>query len=242
MSDRDEIDRLTARLDRERRARREAELIAERGLREYWQLNSELEARVVDRTAELQRELAGHAVVHEFVAEYVMSAIGDLEVEGIADRLGWIEVLNELPRSPTGASSIAPVEITDWATRRWQLVLARSGHLLSFDVDHASPRVRARWDVISVALDLLLASTHRRAEPGAVTVGVTARLEADPAMLAVTVDRPPGRVTSGPSPVLITAGRVVERYGGTIEHERLPDALRLELLVPIEPEPAGPDT
>lgn len=240
MSERAEIDRLTARLDRERRARREAELIAERGLREFWQLNRELDDRVAARTAELERELAGHVVVHDFVAEFVTSVIQEFGSDGLAERLGWIEVLTELPRSPTGPSVAAPVEITDAATQRWQRVLARSGHLLSFDVDQAAPAVTMRWDVIAIALDLLLASTHRRAAPGLVTVGVGARHDTDPPVLAITVDRPPGRVTSGPTPVLIAAARVVERYGGTIEYERSTEAFHLTLQMPIGPEPVEP--
>lgn len=50
--------RLERRLVRERAAREEAEQIAERGMRDLWQANRELEDRVAERTAELRRSLA----------------------------------------------------------------------------------------------------------------------------------------------------------------------------------------
>ena len=50
--------RLERRLMRERAARQEAEQIAERGLRELWTANRELEDRVAQRTAELRQSLA----------------------------------------------------------------------------------------------------------------------------------------------------------------------------------------
>ena len=57
-SDDERVARLERRLARERAAREEAERIAERGMRELWQANRELEDRVATRTAELQRSLA----------------------------------------------------------------------------------------------------------------------------------------------------------------------------------------
>lgn len=52
------VARLERRLVRERTAREEAERIAERGMRDLWQANRELEDRVAQRTAELRRSLA----------------------------------------------------------------------------------------------------------------------------------------------------------------------------------------
>lgn len=230
-----ELDRLTARLDRERRARREAELIAERGLREHWRLTRELDERVAERTADLEREIAGHAVLNEFIVELVSSVIRDRDVGGSsADQLDWIEILSELPSAPPRSSSAAPVEVADRATRRWQRVLARSGHLLSIDVDPTAPPAIARWDVILIALDLVLASTHRWARPGGVTIGIDLDpLDVDGASVRVTVQRPPGRVGQGRSPVLEAAAAVVTRAGGELSADRAPDHLVLRLRAPI---------
>lgn len=53
----DRVARLERRLDRERRARLEAERIAEEGMRSLWFSNQELERRVAERTVELERSL-----------------------------------------------------------------------------------------------------------------------------------------------------------------------------------------
>jgi signal transduction histidine kinase len=52
------VARLERRLERERAAREEAEQIAERGMRDLWTANRELEDRVAQRTAELRQSLA----------------------------------------------------------------------------------------------------------------------------------------------------------------------------------------
>ncbi len=52
------IARLEHRLARERRARRQAEEIADRGMRELWLINQSLDARVDERTADLEETLA----------------------------------------------------------------------------------------------------------------------------------------------------------------------------------------
>jgi signal transduction histidine kinase len=56
--DGDRIARLERRLLREREARREAERIADRGMRELWIANRDLDARVAERTADLEAALA----------------------------------------------------------------------------------------------------------------------------------------------------------------------------------------
>lgn len=245
MSDRDEIDRLVARLDRERRARREAELIAERGLREHWRLTSELETRVAERTADLEREIAGQAVLNEFIVELVRSIGRSEDATGAAgpadnpvvERFGWIEILLELPSAPGRTSSATPTDISERLSRRWQLVLAKSGHLLSIAVDSSTPAVTARWDGVLVVLDLVLASTHRWAQPGGVTIGLdieAASIGDSARTLVVSVRRPPGRVVSGRSPVLEAAATVIARSGGTLAVERSPDSLTLELRAPVD--------
>jgi signal transduction histidine kinase len=57
----DREERWAARLERERRARRQAERIAEHGMRELWAANQTLEERVRERTQELENSLAALA-------------------------------------------------------------------------------------------------------------------------------------------------------------------------------------
>lgn len=57
MTDDDRNKRLERRVERERRARAEAEEIAERGMRELWLINRDLEKRVRERTVDLERSL-----------------------------------------------------------------------------------------------------------------------------------------------------------------------------------------
>ena len=52
------VARLERRLERERAAREEAERIAERGMRDLWSINRELEVRVAERTAALEQALS----------------------------------------------------------------------------------------------------------------------------------------------------------------------------------------
>lgn len=61
MNDAGGDERWAARLERERRARRQAEIIAEQGMRELWLANQTLEERVRERTAELEGSLAALA-------------------------------------------------------------------------------------------------------------------------------------------------------------------------------------
>ena len=64
MTESSDVERLEARLERERRARRQAEAIAERGMRELWETNRELQLRIDARTGQLQPELAPLSIVH----------------------------------------------------------------------------------------------------------------------------------------------------------------------------------
>jgi two-component system sensor histidine kinase EvgS len=57
MQEDERILRLERRIERERRAREAAEEIAERGMRDLWLANQELESRVAERTADLEQSL-----------------------------------------------------------------------------------------------------------------------------------------------------------------------------------------
>lgn len=57
----DKIERLEKRLQRERAARKEAEAIAEQGMRDLYLANTELDSQVIERTAQLNRALENAA-------------------------------------------------------------------------------------------------------------------------------------------------------------------------------------
>ena len=65
MSDDDQLRRLERRVERERRARHAAEQIAERGMRDLWLANQELESRVAERTVDLERSLRAARMASE---------------------------------------------------------------------------------------------------------------------------------------------------------------------------------
>ncbi len=89
-----ELARLQRRLDRERKAREEAERIAERGLRDLYEANRELDRRVEERTQELfvaqQQAQAARVAISSFLAN--LSHDLKTPVNGV---LGMLELLQE---------------------------------------------------------------------------------------------------------------------------------------------------
>lgn len=248
MNDRGEIDRLTARLDRERRARREAERIAERGLRELWELNRDLDARVAERTAGFERELASLARWHETAAADVAVAAADTGRPDLAERIGWIALTAGMPLTagrglPTRAE---PIVVADRVADRWQRTLARNGHLMSIDVDPSMPAVTVRWDVLLAALDLVLVGLDHERRGGAVRVAFEE--EPNPRTFVVSivrvasdddnaVDDEDDRVWSAATStgrLLAVATDLVERCDGRLRSQSSPEGDRIELVVPID--------
>ena len=230
MSDRSEIERLTARLDRERRTRREAELIAERGLRELWQVNRDLDDRVAERTAHLERELVALASIHQLV------------VGAAGDDLAWVRATLEIPSPSTAPSTAAPVAITDRIGERWQRLLARSGHLLSIDVDPSMPPALVRWDALIGAVDLVLVGIHRRRRGGPVTVTIRELPFTEPPSLSLTIAWVPARGGADddddPRPgelahLTAAASELVRRAAGSLVGTQSTDhGLRIEWCIP----------
>ena len=95
-NDNERIDLLERQLDRERRARRESETIAERGLRELWRANQSLDTRVAERTKALDESFQDASAAvrarESFLAHLgneigtpLHAALGNLELVGVSD-------------------------------------------------------------------------------------------------------------------------------------------------------------
>lgn len=174
------IQRLTERLERERRARRDAERIAERGMRELWEANREIERRVAARTAQLELVYAATGHVHRYAAEQAERILGEVVaalpdepwIGDIVRRLEWLAdtaVVLATPEAP-GPVAISPTVIADDGLARWQRVAARSGKLLSVWVADGVPAMLLRWDRLIATVDTAIATVVRFGPSGAVTV------------------------------------------------------------------------
>ena len=109
------IRRLERRLDRERRARREAEEIAEAGLRSLYAANQELDRRILERTAELHEALADAESANDAKSAFLgqMSHQINTPLNGL---LGMLELLAK--------------ELTDSQTEAWHASAMRSARRL----------------------------------------------------------------------------------------------------------------
>ena len=201
-----DIERLKRRLERERRARREAEIIAERGMRELWMANSELRERVEARTAELERIIRslGHRQrAHATLAALVADRLA--ESDAPPDMLLPAEVLRTLlnPRSPhveQDRSNGHPLRFADELLERWQKVAARSGKLLSVEVRDTAAGDGIDWSIVQALADLLLTRSTDYGRPGALLLEVDTREGG--LTLAVTDSGPqPNRVPTGVGPI-----------------------------------------
>ena len=92
MSGDEQIRRLERRVERERRARLEAEQIAERGLRDLWLANQELESRVAERTADLERSLRAARMASE-AKEAFLAELGHELTTPLHAVLGLLELI-----------------------------------------------------------------------------------------------------------------------------------------------------
>lgn len=132
-------ERLRQRLDREHRARKEAELIAEQGLRDLYKANVSLDARIVERTRELEearrRAEEANAAKSEFLAH--ISHELRTPINGLS---GMLELLQP--------------EVEGAAAREWLASAQASGDRLGHLFD------RLLWFI-----DLEAADVAARAEP-----------------------------------------------------------------------------
>lgn len=99
MNSEERIERLERRLERERRARVEAEEIAERGMRDLWLANRELESRVRERTQELERSLLAARQAGE-AKEAFLGDLGHDLATPLHSVLGHLDLVDRSVLSP----------------------------------------------------------------------------------------------------------------------------------------------
>jgi hypothetical protein len=186
-SGRDENERLQRRLERERRARRQAEIISERGMRELWEVNAELRERVRTRTAALECAIRALQLTEQARSRAVAGlepgaapgqhAGSSHDEVSRSDAMPYIRSL--LAPADVGPTDLVPFEIDplDFADRlldRWQHPAARAGQLLSVEVVEGAVPAVCDWALVQAFADAVLGGCLRHAAPGALSVTLTA--------------------------------------------------------------------
>jgi hypothetical protein len=266
----DEIERLRNRLERERRARRQAEIIAERGMRELWEANDELQRRVTNRTTELLRALG--ALERQQVARSI--AI-DRAIDSLADQLGaalgesghdaretlgYIRTL--LATAPEMATPAVSVEgdlpsFADALLARWQRPAARAGKLLSVELGDDTGPAAVDWTVLQALSDTLLRGCVRHETPGGLRVMLSVADEGAsvavssggptlvPELVEAALASPAAWPAVGPGcEELAVAHAIVEAAGGSMRIECAEGTTSVSVVVPMAPvgsiDPADP--
>lgn len=144
MSSEEQIRRLERRVERERRARLEAEQIAERGLRDLWLANQELESRVAERTAELERSLRAARVASE-AKEAFLAELGHELTTPLHAVLGLLELIDADKlagddRARLEQAAISARQLADLLFGLIELAGAE-GSVTDDEIDTATPRV-----------------------------------------------------------------------------------------------------
>ncbi len=264
-SEADQVERLQQRLERERRARREAEIIAERGMRELWLANSELRERVTSRTAELERTISalGHrhralvtvaqrelAAVRQAVDPRADASPSDGQTGPLRSLERVTELLAECPPTEDRPASTTcdPVRFTDELIDRWQRPAARTGQLLGIELASESIPTELDWSAVQAVTDVLLQTTIRHSKPGALRLLL--RVMSDGASMVFTDFRPEldavalaealetRSAWSGLGPVendLGVAQLIVESVGGRFEIETRNGGTQVSVFVPAVP-------
>jgi hypothetical protein len=184
------------RLERERSARRQAERTAERGMRELWSANQQLETRVAERTEALERRMCfGERVARERLV--AMSSV-ELGGEGASLLAHLIDMTPE--SSQVGASAGWTVsQMARELIERWQHRAARVGLLLVVEgaSDDDTTITTGALELL-VAADALIAAAASSGRGGALTVSI-----ASSPVASITLGRAdPGqsRTDGAPSP------------------------------------------
>ncbi len=139
----DEEAKWATRLERERKARRQAESIAERGMRELWLANQTLEEKVAQRTVELDRSIAALEQAGR-TRQQLVRQLGHALATPLATISGHLELLNEHGLGPEDCDRVtqarAGVVKLDGAL---QALLALSGFGEDANPEHVESRVPA---------------------------------------------------------------------------------------------------
>lgn len=102
------IRRLERRVERERLAREEAEGIAERGLRDLWEANRDLEKRVSERTADLEQSLRATQMAAE-AKERFLAELGHELNTPLHAVLGLLELIDTTQLEPVDRERVSDV-------------------------------------------------------------------------------------------------------------------------------------
>ena len=102
------IERLENRLGRERESRQQAERIAEEGMRNLWGINKDLEARVAERTVDLERSLASTMMASD-AKERFLAELGHDLTTPIHAVLGLLELIDPVGLSATDQGRLGQV-------------------------------------------------------------------------------------------------------------------------------------
>lgn len=231
----DDVERLRRRLERERAARLEAEAIAERGTRELWEANADLDRRVAERTAELQAALSDATAARDAVTGLFARVAHELTTPLHAIG-GLLELVDGRPLAADSRESLALARL---ATKRAEVSLAvvlelagaeplpaplevRSPAEVADEVvarwlwvasrrsvllvaDAPTEPVEGRWRVVGALADLVLEAALRAAAPGSMSLRLHGRDGVE-----LSVDTALDRET------LDLAATLAEAYGGAV--------------------------
>ncbi len=129
----EEVRRLRRRLDRERESRRQAEVIADRGMRELWLANRELDARVSERTRDLEQTLSDYERVVS-VRERFLGTLSHEMRTPMNGLLGMLELLEGCLADPNDLTYLATASES---AARLNLLLTRLLDLLDLQTGTA---------------------------------------------------------------------------------------------------------
>ncbi|MEQ8439601.1 MAG: hypothetical protein RIB65_19070 [Ilumatobacter fluminis] len=229
------IIRLEERLDRERKARRQAEMIAERGMRDLWEINRELQERVDDRTAQVGRLLAGYerarSAWSDVMTDELERARSTVLAGGDVDEaFALVKALAAFARRQfvDEAFSERPARVAADILQRWQRPTARHGQLLTTDADTTDAEVCTRWDCVIALCEVAIASIVHACESGVVAV----RFTVDRPHLAVTIEHPPATDDIGRA-ALAVAARIIRRATDDADGTCRWDDGRVDATLPI---------
>jgi len=102
------IQRLESRLARARESREQAERIAEQGMRNLWGINKDLEARVAERTVDLERSLASTTSASD-AKERFLAELGHELTTPLHAVLGLLELIDPVSLSATDQKRLGEV-------------------------------------------------------------------------------------------------------------------------------------
>ena len=239
------IAQLEDRLDRERKARRQAEMIAERGMRDLWEINRELQQRVGERSAQVGRLIAGHELARSAWSAVMAAELDRVRQAALARTAtdSTFDVMTVLsgfarPRLTDEPFAARPADIAADILKRWQRPVAGRGWLLTTEADAADDEALLRWACVIALCEAVITAVVDACESGVAVVRFTVVED----RVVVTIDHPQpvdelGRGALSVAETIVR--RIVEDAAGTLEWAEG----SIEAVFPLAAEPAdGPPT